>query len=190
METMGEKKKNTEHLDRLWHQDFAAGLLVAALPLCVCVGMWMWGGFWHLVSAIFWKLRSFSSVSTAYLVISYLFRAGRGNKGCGSLSRFHAKTAGVRPCLKITRLKLIHVNKTRSVTVEPKMCLTMAPSHKNPQRPLSITWAAFSTCSFANNHAIILEEAVKEHEQRTECKNNETLSQNTQKEKEMSLQTC
>lgn len=34
------KKKKKEN--RLWHQDFAAGLLVAALPLCVCVGMWMW----------------------------------------------------------------------------------------------------------------------------------------------------
>lgn len=92
--------KKGEHLDRLWHQDFAAGLLVAALPSCICVGMWMWGGFWHLVSAIFWKLHSFSSVSTAYLVISYLSRAGRGNNSAG---RCHDFTQKQLECVRVQK---------------------------------------------------------------------------------------
>lgn len=148
----GEKKrKKGEHLDRLWHQDCAAGLLLAALPLCVRVGMWMWARVLTSSLSNILKVALFLKCFNSLLghMLPFFVLGGVIH----SAGHCHDFTAGARPCLVITWLKVIQVNKTRSiVAVKPVSPETSLQTEANLLRPL-VSEARVHVCTHTHGLA-------------------------------------
>lgn len=115
----GNVKKKKKHLDRLWHQDCAAGLLVAALPLRVCVGMSMWA-------------RVLASSLSNILKVVLIFKCFNSLPGHMLPFFVLGGVTTVQVIVTISRKDSWSVSvSTRNVTAKPKICLTTAPSHKD-----------------------------------------------------------